>query len=218
MTTLREAAQQALEILERLHGGCTDSDDGTVEAITVWCPEIIDDLRAALAEPTTGDSSEVEPVAWMHTDAYNPKNRHLEWSENRRGYLGDWIKTPLYAAPLQRPPLTEERNFCPRCGKRTNDIHTCTPPQEDHFCDTHCTWADHAPGCVRAEPVRGPETRRCPRCWEPMFGPQRKPLTEEEIRDLLEAEFLGRDGKRSWDDDLQVFRLAERAHKIGGEA
>jgi len=21
-----------------------------------------------------------------------------------------------------------ERNFCPRCGKRTNDIHTCTPP------------------------------------------------------------------------------------------
>jgi hypothetical protein len=24
---------------------------------------------------------------------------------------------------------TEERNFCPRCGKRTNDIHTCTPPQ-----------------------------------------------------------------------------------------
>ena len=26
-----------------------------------------------------------------------------------------------------------ERNFCPRCGKRTADlttIHTCTPPQE----------------------------------------------------------------------------------------
>jgi hypothetical protein len=28
----------------------------------------------------------------------------------------------------------EERNFCPRCGKRTPDlthIHTCTPPQEN---------------------------------------------------------------------------------------
>jgi hypothetical protein len=28
---------------------------------------------------------------------------------------------------------TEERNFCPRCGKRTADltvIHTCTPPQD----------------------------------------------------------------------------------------
>jgi rRNA maturation endonuclease Nob1 len=22
-----------------------------------------------------------------------------------------------------------EHNFCPRCGKRTKDIHTCTPPQ-----------------------------------------------------------------------------------------
>jgi len=25
----------------------------------------------------------------------------------------------------------QEQNFCPRCGKRTNDIHTCTPPQEN---------------------------------------------------------------------------------------
>ena len=23
-----------------------------------------------------------------------------------------------------------EWNFCERCGKRTKDIHTCTPPQE----------------------------------------------------------------------------------------
>jgi hypothetical protein len=29
--------------------------------------------------------------------------------------------------------IRQERNFCPRCGKRTADltvIHTCTPPQE----------------------------------------------------------------------------------------
>jgi hypothetical protein len=28
----------------------------------------------------------------------------------------------------------DERNFCPRCGKRTADlttIHTCTPPREN---------------------------------------------------------------------------------------
>ena len=25
----------------------------------------------------------------------------------------------------------EELNFCPRCGKRTKDIHTCTPPMEN---------------------------------------------------------------------------------------
>ena len=28
------------------------------------------------------------------------------------------------------PPQLEQ-NFCPRCGKRTNDIHTCTPPKEN---------------------------------------------------------------------------------------
>ena len=24
-----------------------------------------------------------------------------------------------------------EQNFCSRCGKRTKDIHTCTPPKEN---------------------------------------------------------------------------------------
>jgi hypothetical protein len=28
------------------------------------------------------------------------------------------------------PPQRTEENFCPRCGKRTNDIHTCTPPKD----------------------------------------------------------------------------------------
>jgi hypothetical protein len=34
--------------------------------------------------------------------------------------------TDIKAALAQRT----EQNFCPRCGKRTNHIHTCTPPQE----------------------------------------------------------------------------------------
>lgn len=33
---------------------------------------------------------------------------------------------------LAQPP--EERNFCPRCGKRAGknawDVHTCSPPEE----------------------------------------------------------------------------------------
>jgi hypothetical protein len=33
----------------------------------------------------------------------------------------------LDAQPV--PPRSTEQNFCPRCGKRTNDIHTCTPPR-----------------------------------------------------------------------------------------
>jgi hypothetical protein len=34
---------------------------------------------------------------------------------------------------LAQPP--EERNFCPRCGKRAGknawDVHTCSPPEEN---------------------------------------------------------------------------------------
>lgn len=37
----------------------------------------------------------------------------------------------------------EERNYCPRCGKRLGksdwDVHTCTPPQENPApCARHC--------------------------------------------------------------------------------
>jgi len=48
--------------------------------------------------------------------------------------------------------------------------------------------------------------------------PQRKPLTDEEIQDALEAEFLGCDTKRNWQDDLRVARAIEAAHGIKGEA
>jgi hypothetical protein len=41
-----------------------------------------------------------------------------------------------FAALVREEALAqpEERNFCPRCGKRTRDlthIHTCTPPQDE---------------------------------------------------------------------------------------
>ena len=99
MTALREAAQQALEALERLHGGCTDSDDGTVEAITIWVPEIIDDLRAALAEPVQ------EPVAWRFRETESKP-----WSLSDDGYYISckrdqrYFVEALYTAPPQRKP------------------------------------------------------------------------------------------------------------------
>jgi len=36
----------------------------------------------------------------------------------------------LVAAKAIAELESQERNFCSRCGKRTNDIHTCTPPQD----------------------------------------------------------------------------------------
>ena len=48
-----------------------------------------------------------------------------------------YLRTAITAIreALAQPPLpVQERNFCPRCGKRTPDpttIHTCTPPMEN---------------------------------------------------------------------------------------
>ena len=33
---------------------------------------------------------------------------------------------------LAQPAQRTEQNFCPRCGKRTQDIHTCTPPPQEN--------------------------------------------------------------------------------------
>jgi hypothetical protein len=41
---------------------------------------------------------------------------------------GDLEDSNAYQTPPAQP--AQERNFCPRCGKRTQYIHTCTPPQE----------------------------------------------------------------------------------------
>ena len=76
-------------------------------------------------------------LEYIETNAH--ERRHVRWA----------IKVAL-AEPEQEPldfayvmeagddrwkklPI-QERNFCPRCGKRTADlttIHTCTPPQEN---------------------------------------------------------------------------------------
>ena len=46
---------------------------------------------------------------------------------------GKVVTQYLTAKDIYKEPA-QERNFCPRCGKRTADltvIHTCTPPQEN---------------------------------------------------------------------------------------
>ena len=78
MTTLREAAQMALDALE-------------AEAIpTTYWEQTITALRAALAQP------EQEPVAWMHTtatgDVYFRKKPHDKVFNPQ----------PVYIAPPQR--------------------------------------------------------------------------------------------------------------------
>jgi hypothetical protein len=96
-TDLRDAARQALEAWQDQQG------------MKRLC-EAMDALGIALEhlEQATGkESLQVEPeqaevLAWMYVDAHEPRNRHLEWTEDRKGYRGDWIKTPLVAAPVPR--------------------------------------------------------------------------------------------------------------------
>ena len=57
-------------------------------------------------------------IAW-----YDPTNHHVSTDKN------DPMFTPL--GQLWPLVVQQEQNFCPRCGKRTQDIHTCTPPQEN---------------------------------------------------------------------------------------
>ena len=99
MSTLREAAQQALEALEeyQYHG-----------APFLTCDEAAAALRAALAQQAEPVEPVREPVAWIHTDLDKPRVKFLEWSEDEPGYRGCWIKTPLYLSPPQRQPLTDE--------------------------------------------------------------------------------------------------------------
>ena len=40
--------------------------------------------------------------------------------------------------------------------RQVADLRAAMAQQDERFCDTHCTWADHAAGCVRAEPVQEP--------------------------------------------------------------
>jgi hypothetical protein len=73
-------------------------------------------LREALREHAMrevqrlGQEIEQEPVTY--------------WKEHAQGLQRDYDSL---LADFQAQQ--EERNFCQRCGKRTKDIHTCTPPQ-----------------------------------------------------------------------------------------
>ena len=90
MTTLREAAQQALEALEEYAPQHGRPDDMMV-AITA--------LRAALAQ-------QAEPVAW-----YQKRGQEVLTSHPACWGREDEPWTPLYTAPPQRKPLTDEEIF-----------------------------------------------------------------------------------------------------------
>jgi hypothetical protein len=109
-----EVLKQALEALEE----CRRDPRLKYEHPTF--DKAIPSLRQAIAE-----LENQEPVATVTSETGNPDITMSWWHEPALP-----MGTKLFTHPPQR---TEERNFCPRCGKRTADltvIHTCTPPME----------------------------------------------------------------------------------------
>jgi hypothetical protein len=96
-----------------------------------------------------------EPVAWLITDEkinslqvdsiqrLIDRARHAHMTDIKLRINGqdewhqaDWLKHLTRTTP----PQLEERNFCSRCGKRTKDIHTCTPPQRSESSGKPSAW------------------------------------------------------------------------------
>jgi hypothetical protein len=115
-----EVLKQALEALEtEVSIDWTNNDEFNASAEKMH--DAITSLQQAIAELESQ-----EPVAWRW------QRLGQEWileGSLKQTPIDAVIVEPLYTHP---PQNTEERNFCPRCGKRTADltvIHTCTPPQ-----------------------------------------------------------------------------------------
>ena len=122
----------------------------------------------------------------------------------------------------------------PQCDEAIDALRAALAQQAEHFCDTHCTWADHAAGCVMAEPEEpvakvelmttggnaGLATRIVEiddhlrerlRPGQLLYTapPQRKPLTQEEIDRICAS--LG----FAAISPAEIVRAVERAHGIG---
>ena len=57
-------------------------------------------------------------------------------------------------AAALKAALAEPCRYADQCNEEGWCVNGCEARAAlaDHYCDTHCTWADHADGCVRSEP------------------------------------------------------------------
>lgn len=139
---------------------------------------------------------------------------------------------------LEQPP--EERNFCPRCGKRAGkndwDVHTCSPPQPEIECPD-CKQQrkpDHTEDNLemveKQEPVAWvcegsmADEKHAIDYWPgdvdnlpigtKLYAtpPQRKPLTRERLLEIADAQC---GAQRTFEDWVELFgRCIEAAHGI----
>jgi hypothetical protein len=211
MTDLRTAAQQALEALESLQGGCTDSNDGTVEAITVWCPEIIEALRAALDEPVQDTGVKLKPVF------YAPRR------------LDDEEIEAIVGKPVHEPPCATREcmpSECPNCVSLQDQNTELDRKLADleqtslELCEV-CGWRTLIPGdcclnCERKHPLGQastdvPLTVYSVKKAEPV---ERKPMNEFDALRLVTETVGLLQSAGPVEGLIGIIRAVERAHGI----
>lgn len=130
--TKDEALKLALEALETYKGFIDDAH--IIEGQWHWI-DGLDNVQTAIKEALAQDElcSSQEPVTGCAC-RWNSEGDRVITCERHEGWLeviAEWADRARDAEKklkaLAQPP--EPRNFCTRCGKRTNDIHTCTPPR-----------------------------------------------------------------------------------------
>jgi len=113
--TKDEALKLALEALESFQEISDFTPAQAVHAITA--------IKEALAQPDAFEQGRQEGM----------KQERALWELSK---LGQEIEAQPERDPWREAVAQpEERNFCPRCGKRTADlttVHTCTPPRGEH--------------------------------------------------------------------------------------
>jgi hypothetical protein len=204
MTTLREAAQQALEALE-LVTDLTNHDDEIYDAITA--------LRAALAEPCPcGDRPAAEcPGEWepgcdlgnnpkyaKRVNLAEPVQEPDYWQEESRRYAGNadyWRnRYEALAEPVQEPqcnPHPKAPHGFLRNASHNEDRYVC----ECEGWDPYEAGRQAGMEAALAEPVQ-----------------DRKPLSEEEL-EVLAKKHNG----IFYDCDIHFARAVEAAHGIKEE-
>jgi hypothetical protein len=109
------AFEHWVETVEATQGCAISRNAVADELLTVTAAQVAH--AEAVENLTVKESLTVEPTAWLHVSSTEPNNRHLEWTKDRKGYRGDWIKIPLYTPHRPWMGLTdEERDYFKACG------------------------------------------------------------------------------------------------------
>lgn len=105
---LRDAAQQALEALEDSHQNI-NPERRYADELTRQIADSITALRAALAEATTQESRQVEPMAWLQIGVGDHEGTVIATKTKPKTWNPDWWRfEPLYTAPPKREPLNTD--------------------------------------------------------------------------------------------------------------